>query len=308
MAFLGRTKVLLAKRETAYGTDAAPVAAEAMRVRNLTFTPLEAAAVARDLVKAWLGGDPLPLANKAVRLTCEVEFAGAGGADTPPAYGTLLRACGLSETITATTKVEYKPVSSGFESATLYFHHAGTRHKVLGARGTVELQLNRADVPRLAFDFTGIYDAPSAAAMPTPVFTGFQPPRVASQANTGTFTLHGFAPVVESLTLRLGNSVVFRDLVNSKVVEITDRAPGGSITVESPAIGTKDYFAAVIAETLDALAFVHGAGAGAVVQGDAPKVQLMNPRYGESDGISSLTLDLHLTPNAGNDEIVLTTK
>lgn len=308
MAFLGRTKVLLAKIESSYGSDPTVAASNAMRVRNLTFTPLEAAAVGRDLAKAWLGGDPMPLANKAVRLTFETEFAGAGGADTAPAYGPLLRACGMSETITASTSVAYKPVSSAFESVAFYFHHAGNRHRVYGARGTVELQMNRADVPRLAFDFTGLYDAPTGVSMPTPVFTGFQSPRVVSQGNTGTFTLHGFSPAVESLNLRLGNAVTYRDLVNSKVVEITDRAPGGSITIETPAIGSKDFFAAVIAETLDALAVVHGSGAGAIAQVDAAKVQLMNPRYGESDGISSLTLDLHLTPNSGNDEVVLTTK
>lgn len=101
MPLLNRRRILTAAIETTYGTDAAPTGSNAILVRNMTLTPQEADLTDRDLVRPYLGrSEQLPAGIRA-RLEFEVEIAGAGSAGTAPAYGPLLRAVGLSQTLLA---------------------------------------------------------------------------------------------------------------------------------------------------------------------------------------------------------------
>jgi len=119
MPLLSRKRLILAKTETTYGTDPTPTGAtNAILVRNLEITPLQADTVTRDLIRPYLGNSDQLLAQTRVEVTFEVELAGSGAAGTAPAYGAVLKACGLSETVVATTSVTYAPVSSSFSSVT----------------------------------------------------------------------------------------------------------------------------------------------------------------------------------------------
>ena len=115
MALLSRKRLILAKSETTYGTDSTPTgSADAVLVRNLEITPIQADVVSRDLVRPYYGNSDQLLANTRVECTFEVELAASGTAGTAPRYGSILKACGMAETIVATTSVTYAPVSSSF--------------------------------------------------------------------------------------------------------------------------------------------------------------------------------------------------
>ena len=139
MPLYTRKRLILAEIESTYGTDPSPTGAEAILVRNLEITPLQSETVSRNLVRPYLGQSEQLLAQTRVEITFEVELAGSGTAGTAPAYGPVLRSCGLSETIVATTSVTYAPESSGFESTTIYFFNDGIRHKLTGCRGTLSM-------------------------------------------------------------------------------------------------------------------------------------------------------------------------
>ena len=62
------------------------------------------------------------------------------------------------------------------------------------------------------------------------------------------------------------------------------------------------------ANTLGALQIVHGTVAGNIVQVDAPKVQLLEPSYGESQQLVTIAAGLRLTPDTGDDDIKITVK
>ena len=65
---------------------------------------------------------------------------------------------------------------------------------------------------------------------------------------------------------------------------------------------------AALAETTGALQLIHGVGTGNVITIDAPNVQLLNPRYTESEGDTMLEMDLSLIPGSGgDDELKITT-
>lgn len=309
MALLARKKILLAKVETVYGTDATPTgASNAIQTSDLSITPLDGPVVSRNLDRATLGNDLQIQVGTFVTLSFMVEVAGGGGVDTAPSYGPLLEACGFSETITASTSVAYDPVSDSFDSATLYYHHDGQLHSVTGARGTVAISLNPGEIPKYQFTFTGLYNTPSSTVDPTPDFSGFQTPVPVNNTNMTTFSLHGQNLTMISSSLDMANEVVYRNVVGNESVEVIDRSVSGSVAFESPAISVKDWFTAAINSTTGALQIVHGTSAGNIVTIDAPNVQVVSPTYGESDGISTIQANLSLVPgSSGNDEIKITT-
>ena len=309
---MARTKrrTILSKIESTHGTDPVPVAGtDAMLVNELSIEPLPAEYVNRNLLKAERGMDAEPVVGEHVRATFKIEAAGGGAAGTAPPFGAVLRACGLAETIDAGVDVEYNPISASDESCTHYINQDGTRHKMTGVRGNVEFRLARRQIPVFALDQIGLYNAAAAQELPSATLTGFQTPLPANTTNTPTFTLHGFAGVLSEVNLNLNNDTRLRDYVGADTIEIIDRAPAGSITIEAPALGTKDFFAIVKAGIIGALQIIHGTAVGNKLTVDAPAVQLMNPRYVDLDGGMGLQMDLGIQrTSAGDDEIKFTFK
>lgn len=311
MPQLTRRRTILAKIETTYGTDPTPTgAANAILVRNLNVTPQASEIVSRDNYRPYLGNFEQLQASTHVTLDFEVEMAGSGTAGTAPAYGSLLKACGLSETVAAGVSVTYAPVSSSFSSVTIYFNNDGTLHKITGARGTVEININARQIPVYKFSFTGIYNAPTAASLPTVTYTAFQTPLVANNTNTTGFSFLSYSGVLESLNLNVGNTVNYRTLIGSEYVQIADRKTSGSVSIESPDVGTKDFFAAGLADgTLGSLDVTHGTAGGNKVQITSSKIDIANPSYTDNNGIVMLNVPFVAVPStSGNDEFSIVVK
>jgi hypothetical protein len=311
MPLINRKRVLLAKIETTYGTDPIPTgAANAILLRNLTVTPQESDLADRDLIRPYLGAsDQLQTAVRA-KVDFEVELASSGVLGTAPAVGPLLRACGMSETVAASTTVTYKPVSAAFESVTIYLNVDGVLHKLTGARGTFKVELNNKQIPVFMFSMTGIYNAVTDTAAPVPVYTGFMTPMAVNNLNTSAFTILGYAATLASLSIDLGNDTVHRTLVGgTEQVLITNRKTTGSIQIEAVTVAAKDFWTAAKAGTTGALSILHGTTAGNRVQIDAPNIDINKPNYADLDGIAMLNMDMTLMPSAtGNDELSIVFK
>lgn len=303
-----RQRCILAKPEAVYGQDSTPTGeANAILCSEPTIRPLEGGTVDRQLLYPTMGASPLLQVNSHVVVEFGVELAGSGAAGTPPAYAPLLQACGLAETVVESTSVAYQPDSEADDSVAIYFHVGGSKHALTGARGNARLVLPRNDVPRIMFAFTGLWVDPAAAAQPVPDFSAFVAPLTVSKTNTPTGKLHTLDAVIERLEIDLGNVTPHRDLINSRSVPIADRQTTGRIVIEAPALGTKNFFTIAKAGTLGALQIVHGITAGNIATIDAPKVQVLNPTYSESQSIAMLNMDLRFTrDDEGDDELVLT--
>lgn len=300
-----RKLAALAKIETTYGTDAVPTGvANAMLMSDVTVTPIEGDRVSRDLLMPYFGDQGFVLAGAYSRIQGSIELAGSGAAGTAPAYGPLLRACGLAELLTASTKAEYKPVSGDQEAASIYMNLDGVNHAILGARGTFTLAIAPKQIPKLQFTLSGMLGPIADTALPTTTLTAFQKPLVVSKANT-SFSLHGLTAVMESFNLDLGNQVEPRMLVNSESIEITDRKVSGTTVIEAVPLSTKDWYAIAKASTIGALSLVHGTAAGNIVEIAAAAVQIGQPAYGNTQGILNTSLPLTFSPVSGDDEITL---
>lgn len=301
---LFRKLALLAKIETTYNTDAVPTgAANAILARNVVVTPMEAQTEERGQMQPFLGHSGEVMVAFWGKLEFEVEVAGSGAAGTAPKVGPLLRGASLAEVISAGVSTTYSPVSTGFESVSLYFHLDGVLHKFTGSRGTVSMAFNSRAIPQFKFAYTGIFQPVVDAALPAATYTGFVTPLAVNKINTPTFSMHGYAGVTQSVSLDMANDVQYRNLINYEGVDNIDRAPVGEMTIESTLVATKNWFDIAKTMTTGAMNLVHGTTAGNIVQVAAPAVQIMNPRYSESSGIAMLTASLKYKPTtAGNDE------
>jgi hypothetical protein len=308
MALLLRKRLILIETEATYGTDPTPTGADAVLVRDLNITPQQSDVVNRDVVRPYLGASQQLLANTRVECTFSVELAGSGTAGTAPAYGKALLACGLSETIVASTSVTYAPVSGSFGSVTIYYNIDGLRHKVTGARGTFSINAAVGEIPTIDFTFTGVYNAPDDSALPSATYANQANPLIFKNGNTSSFQLLSYAGALQSFSFDLGNSLVYRELVGgTKEVLLTDRSATGSTTIEAISIATKNYFAAALTDTtLGNLDFTHGTVAGNIVDFASTKVDIGDVSYGDQDGIAMLTIPYTCVPStSGNDEFSL---
>jgi hypothetical protein len=308
---LTRKKFLIAKIESTYGTDPTPVGgSNAIQVTNLEVTPIESDNVQAAAYQGFIGNSTRAtlVANKRVSVTFDVELAGSGTAGTAPAFGPLLKSCGLSETIVSSTSVTYAGVSSSFDSATIYCFYDGTRHKITGARGSVSFNFTAGQFAVASFNFIGIYNAPDDTALSGNFTVANQAAAIeVNDTNMTTATFHGVTSArIESLDLALNNELIYKETASNKEVLITNRAPGGTAVIEAPAVGTTDYFAKAVGVTTASSSLVLGATAGNIVTLTAAQTDITGVTYGDTNGVVSLSMPyLALPTTAGNDELSL---
>jgi len=280
-------------------------------VSNLDINPLDVNLLDRELVLPFFGNREKVVGQRMGSVTFDVELAGSGTAGTAPRWGRCLRACGFGEAVVSTTSVTYAPASSGIIGLSLDFNADGNRHLLTGCRGTATLNLAAGEIPRISFEFMGIYNAAAKATQTTPTFANQAAPVVVNSQNTTSVSAFSFSSCMESFNLALNNENPFRQLAGcSQQVLVSDRAPSGEIVIEAPVIGSsageKDFFAAVSAQTLGAITWQHGQTAGNIVTFNAPTCNLDSPTYADSDGVMMLNLPFMPVPtSAGNDEFTL---
>jgi len=309
MPLLSRKRMILAETESTYGTDPTPtVSANAILVRNVEMTPLEVDTVNRELVRPFLGQADQLLAQQRVLVNFEVELAGSGTAGTAPAYGPLLEACRCTATTVADTSVTYAPNSDAAPSSvTIYFNNDGVLHKATGCRGTFSMNCEVGEIPVIAFEMTGIFNAPTDTAISAPTYSNQADPLVFKNDNTSSFQVFSYAGAAQSISFELSNEVVYRELVGgSKSIDIVNREPSGECVVEATTLATHNFFTDATGTSTGNLTFQHGSTGGNIVTFTAAQIDLGGPSYSDADGIQMLTLPYIATPtSAGNNEFSL---
>lgn len=307
MPLYWRSKVLVAKVEATYGIDSVPTAANGILARDIKIMPIEGEDVSRDLDLPYIGADATIPANLHRKISFNVELAPSGAAGTVPSWGVLMRGCGIAQTVNAGVSVVYNPISSGYQSLTMYFQIGGTLYKMPGARGTVKLALTAQGIPSLEFEYTGQYIAPAEDTVIVPTLTAFQKPQVASQSNTPFFTLNAEVMVMRSFSLDLGNKVEPRFLINSEEVIISDREDMVEMVVEAKPLNLINPYALSITQTQVPLSLTHGTGVGRRSVLAIPGLLLMRPtELTEQQGIVEWPLKGRAIGTDGSNQWTLT--
>jgi hypothetical protein len=303
-----RKKVFLLKIETTYGTDAVPTGAlNAMLATGVKFEPMKGSDVNRDLDLPYLSNQGSIPAELHATFSGKVELAPSGAAGTAPAWGPLLRVCGVAQTVSAGVSVTYNPITDNHEGASLYLYIDGTLYKALGVRGTGKFSFSAQGIPYFEFELTGLFSQPAEAANPAATLTAWMKPRIASKLHTPTFTINAVPMVMRSFELDLGNKVEPRFLIPTEEILIVDKAEMIKTQVQADLLSVIDPFALALAQTDVAVNLVHGTGAGNILTLNAPAAQMQRPHGAvEAQGIKEWPLSLMPKPTGtGNNQWTL---
>lgn len=300
-------KVLLAKTETTYGTDAVPTGAlNAILATQVKLSPMEGQDVTRELERPFFGSDAMIPGDLHQKLSFRVELAPSGTAGTAPAWGPLIRACGCAQTIVASTSVTFNPITDAPESVTIHFHYDGIRHRLRGARGTFKLTVEASGIPYIEFEFWGLFEVASDVVNPTAVLTSFKDPVVANATNTPTFTINGTPMVLRSFAFDAAVAVEPRFLIGSESILITGRNERVEARVEARSMATINPYSLAQAATRMPVVLTHGTGVGKISTLNVPLGQLLRPSgIEQQQNIAEWPLTFVPQMNAGNDQWTL---
>jgi hypothetical protein len=291
MTRLIRNTAVLLKTESTYGVDSTPDGtSNAMLVSNLSINPLNAQNVDRALIRPFLGGSEMLVGPAMIECSFDIEFVGSGTVATAPPYAAALLACGMAQTLTATVRADYTPISTGFGSCTIYWFDDGVLHKLLGAVGRVTGSIGMGGLPRLSFSFMGLDGGVTAVSNPAVTLSGFLQPQVVYDATCGDVVVGathsvtlapaftgGTSYVSTGLTFDLGNEVVFNPFLGGERVSLVQRTVTGQVEIAATAAQEVTLMAAVKAGTLSSLGILHGTVTNRRVGVWQPTVQFMNP-------------------------------
>lgn len=295
------------KIETTYKTDAVPSpSADAILVSELSISNEGLRMLERPNIKPSISTDQMIFAGTLKRITFTAEIKGSGTAGTAPELGQAFRACGLDETIVASTSVAYQPVSSDHESCTIYYYQDGRLRKLLGARGTFTINAENGAYGTAQFEFTGHDGGLADAAFPALSYDSTIP----SPFMDINFQLDSFGPVINSFSMNLTNEIMMpgdvRDTFGFGEIRISKRDPNGSIDPEATLLATKDFETMFKAGTLMAL------NTGEVGKTEGNKWQfeasiaLREVTQGERDQIRTDELSFGCHETTTDDEFTLT--
>jgi len=236
-------EVILAKIETTYNTDATPAATtNAILVRNVDMRPEGLRMVDREAIRGGLGRLQQIYGGQLKRITFECEVKGSGSAGTAPEIGALLQACGMDETVVASTSVTYTATNSSHKSVTIYYYEGGRKlHKITGARGTVTLRAEAGGILLAAFEFVGHYGGVSDASQPTPTYNSRVPHALVGLS----VALNGVTAIVaRSWEWALNNTIALPPSMSASdgysELIITERNVTGEMLIESELSSTID--------------------------------------------------------------------
>lgn len=308
------TKVLWAKKEATYGTDATPTAAaNAVITRNFQTKPIVTDRIARNIDTGVRGRTKDGSSNARQTFSYELEAAGSGTADVAPAWMEHLEACGMAvPTITAATKVEqrFSSISTALSSLTAYHWHGNQRRTGLGARGTFGWDFTAGAYGFWKLDMTALLPAAtplSDAAPGAPTLARWKDPVEVNTANTD-FLLDGFALNLKSFTGDVNADVKARNLVGANYIQRGNHGITGKIVGEAPLIASKNYFQTLLVGSEVAVQLIHGITAGNIVQLDSARLQITDIDLSEEDNVLMVSISYGLNVGATNDDLIITAK
>jgi len=254
MALLHRKQVILAKSESAYGSDAGPTDVDAKMVIDPSITPLEVEKLERNYLSDTLSKRPHLLGRKHVSISFGMELKGdietVLASDNRAEIDPLIRACKFRASYSAssatagsfgTDYVQFFPTDEGmdftddnaYQSVTLYYYLDGILHKVKGAVGKCDFFFAAGEIPRINFAFSGLYETAVSSTMPTAQYKKTAPP----VTYAGTMEIKGSSVNVQQLTIDIGQTVSPRPSINADHgiagFEVTDRVPVGAVNPEA---------------------------------------------------------------------------
>lgn len=236
-----------------------------------------------------------------------LNLGAKGGAVTPTFTGNLV--LGDKWTVMVfPTGVKAKPISTGFETLTLYMYRDGILHKGNAGMGTFSIEAVAGDYARVTFNFTTTYNAPTDTALPTDPAYGEQlkpPPQVELSLLTWGSNV---SLVAEQWSIDQGNDIQIRPDVNAVQGYagslIVDRNVTGGFNPEATLEADNPFWADFAAAKLKNFTARIGSAVGEQVIVHCPQAQTNELQYGDRNGTLTYEKGFAARRFAGNDELV----
>ncbi len=309
-----QSTVILAKLEATSGTDSAPTNtadAVAIRVSGLSVKVDEKFAERDIILGFFAGADKLPVTRRA-SVAFSVEMQSSGPLGTAPAWGKLLQACAMSETVTATTRVDYATASTGLKTLTIWAYINGRLEKYNFCAGTFTVNLKAGDVPSLDFTFTGLVTSVASGAAPAPTLSAFIRPQAVGPIYTGGLVVGGTYAAgaitggttynFQDFSIDAGNDVQDLLLIAQESVGVYGRAPTFKTTSDFGAAAHAAFVADMHAGTTRSVGLTHGTVAGQKVLIHAPAMTITSVLDNINGQVLLSEMTGLLRPTASNND------
>lgn len=314
MALRAEEEYVLVKLNTgAYGLDQALAAADAIPVFDVQYSPEYSKTTMKE-ARGFPGGSADKITGGFQKLSFKAYVRGSTAKDVPTVNGKLLRLCGNSETITATTSVTYAPATDSFEHGTIYYYvggASGVLHKLTGVRGSVKLVSKVGDLDYYEFEFMGLDNGPVAAgALPAVSWVGLSTPMHTAANTVETMTLFGQAVGMANMTVTFGNKFSHMHVTGEEEIAFESREGSVDISIVEPNPTAINWWTKARAGDQGALAYQRGKTA------DANNILLLNVANLQLGGVSRrkeagklfLDIKMSIVPTAKNSDYTLITK
>lgn len=293
--------------EPTYATPANPTGAKAVLAQDLTVKMLEAQTQGRNNINGIMGSQGSITVSRNATASFGVEFAPNAVVTTPPAWGELLRICGMAEVIDVDS-VSYTPVSAGFESASLLYRIGLLQQNLLGSRGKFVLNLDKGTIPSIKFDITSLYEAPTKELTDLSGIdtSAYEVPVGVTKDSVAVCTFLGVTVAMSKLTVDPGIGVKFIDDVGSQSAEIENRSGKLNITFRTDEQTLINQINNASTNATGAFAFQLGSDVGKRLKVDVPQIQVSKSDVVWEGEFAYCSVDCDIVPNAKNNDLIIT--
>jgi hypothetical protein len=314
-----RLKGLLAKIETTYKTDAAPVVGtDGVQIEDNIWSQIEIGYLEDNLREGAAGYGMGRQASAAMsgrygHITCQVALKGGSVALTAVAdveAHVLLRMCGL-EGAFATGVVSFTPRSDSFESATIHAYSSGSLFKLVGCYAYLtSITFTPNQLVLANFDIWGVITAaPTDIALPVITYPNqaVKPPHVVNAALTlDSYALEDFSDCTFEMRTTIATKPRGNESDGHGGYEITDWNPHLLVSTDPPAKSDIDFYAKSLSGDLFTWTIGPiGAAAGNGITLSGSKAKALAPSHSDTDSLAIMDAVMMLQNNTGDDAFSL---
>lgn len=320
MSRFARNRIILAKKETTYGTFASPAGSDAVLCGDVESNPIDATTVNREFVRGYIGSREQLIAKIYRRLGFKVEAVG-NTTGAAPSWGGLVECCAALQTVAA-ARVDFTPITTngaGSQDAlSLEWYEDGVRRRGAGGRGDFTLDIADGEVPKWGFSFAMLdnqaANADTATANPSISFSGWKAPEVAKNGVTSlyigaTVNTTG-APVISggsvipcnSFSLKAGNAIAMPETFGDDAVDINDRNSTCDIELSMTAAQEVSNLASLRSNTALPIVITHGTVAGRKLMVVVPNGKITGLQPVGAGQYMRQRVSVSCEPTSGNDE------
>jgi len=212
--------------------------------------------------------------------TAEVVARTGGALGVAPSYGELLKACGLSETINASTDVTYAPAAS-FAQGTAKVYLDGSYRDVTGIVGDITFGGKVGELAKFSFAMKGFTTLGETAGANPAVTVDANENLIVE--NASVITVGGAAIPLTGFEFKSGNEINEINAVGQNEFYISDIKPTINVTAVKTK-GVADHWADLNSNTIKTVVITLGTAAGNKITLTAPYCNPTNVSESDDNG------------------------